>query len=259
MQGSDQQSLRPVVGKSPTDVAREWDRIAHIRHDQIASGKDLSFRHVLMPTIQRLLKGSNLKRVLDLGCGTGQLAAQLAAMSAEVTAVDASSRSIEIARQICVESANTSFFSGSVEEFADQWSGPPFTTAVANMTLMDCMDLDSFIEAVSNVLIPKGCFVATITHPFFWPSYRGYADASWFSYDQEIVIEAPFRISAEPTDYVTTHVHRPLASYLSSLAAAGFVVDSILEPYPDNETQSLYPDRWRFPRFLVFRALRTPA
>ena len=253
----DQQAPKPVVGKAPTDVAREWDAIAHLRHDQMVSGRDLSFRHVLMPTIQRLLEGSNLGRVLDLGCGTGQLTARLAAMSAEVIAVDASLRSIEFARIICAESVNTSFIVASVEEFADQWRGPMFTTAVANMTLMDCMDLDSFIEAVSKVLVPKGRFVATITHPFFWPSYRGYADASWFSYEQEIVIEAPFGISAEPTNYVTTHVHRPLTSYMSSLAAAGFVVDSILEPYPDNETQSLYPDPWRFPRFLVFRALRT--
>lgn len=256
MQDSDQESLRPVVGKSQTDVAREWDSIAYIRNDQIASGKDLSFRHVLMPAIQMLLEGSNLKRVVDLGCGTGQLAARLAAISAEVTAVDASPRSIEIARETCAGSINTSFFTGRVEEFVGQWSGLPFTTAVANMALMDCMDLDSFIGAVSGVLVPEGRFIATITHPFFWPSYRGYANANWFSYDQEIVIEAPFRISTESTEYVTTHVHRPLASYLSSLAAAGFVVDSILEPYPDNEAQCLYPDPWRFPRFLVFRALR---
>ena len=258
MSDIDRQSPRPVVGKSLTDIAHEWDQIAEIRHDQIASGKDLSFRYVLLPAVQALLKGCSLKRVLDLGCGTGQLAVELASMSGSVTAVDASARSIEIAKETSANSANVSFFLGSAEQFAEQWSGPLFTTAVANMTLMDCLDLDSFIQAVSRMIGPNGRFVATITHPCFWPYYHGYADEVWFSYEKEIVIESYFRISAELTKHVTTHVHRPLSSYISSLSRVGFVVDSILEPYPDNKTQSLYPERWRFPRFLVFRALMNP-
>ena len=255
--GSNRNSPRPVVGKSLADIAHEWDQLAYIRRDQIASGKDLSFRYVLLPAIRELLKGCSLKRVLDLGCGTGYLSSELAAISGEVTAVDVSSRSIEIAREACADSLNASFFLGSAEEFADQWSGPSFNTAVANMTLMDCLDLDSFILAVSRMITTDGCLVATITHPYFWPYYRGYADEGWFSYDQEIVIESPFRISTELTSHLTTHVHRPLASYLSSLSRAGFEVDSILEPIPDNRIQTLYRDRWKYPRFLGFRALLT--
>ena len=258
MSESDQQCPRPVVGKTRATVASEWDRIAHVRHDQMASGKDLSFRYVLTPAVKELLKGCNLQRVLDLGCGTGQLAAELAAMSTKVTAVDVSSRSIGIAKRTCSDFVNTSFFLGSVEEFADQWNDLPFTTAIANMTLMACLDLDSFIEAVSRVVVSKGHLIATITHPSFWPYYRGYANADWFNYAQETVIEAPFKISAESTEYVTTHIHRPLASYISSLFGAGFVVESILEPFPDDTTQTLYPEPWRFPRFLAFRARMAP-
>ena len=210
-----------------------------------------------MPSIQALLQGSNLERVLDVGCGTGQLTGQLARVSAKVIAVDASTHSVRIAQESHAELTNASFHVGSVEDFARRWAGPPFTTAVANMTLMACLNLHSFVEAVARLISPGGCFVASITHPWFWPYYRGYANADWFRYDREVIIEAPFRISAEATDYVTTHVHRPLVSYLNSLSEAGLIVDRVLEPYPDEGIQALYPEPWLFPRFLVLRASKT--
>ena len=251
--------VRPVAGKSLDDIGKEWDRIAHLRHKQIVSGNDLSFNYVLMPTVLELLQGCNLKKVLDLGCGSGELTRELANVSGEVIGVDLSLLNIEIAQEISAESINVSFHSGSVEEFADQWSGLGFTTVVANMTLMDCVNLDSLIEATAKLIAPKGRFVATITHPWFWPYYWGYANADWFSYHREIVLEAPFRISAEVTDYVTTHVHRPLSIYQNTLARAGFLIDQILEPYPDEEVHSLYAERWSFPRFLAFRASKVLA
>ena len=246
--------VKPAAGKSLDDIGKEWDQIAHLRHKQIASGKDLSSKYILAPAVQELLQGCNLKRVLDLGCGTGELTRELAKVSTAIAGVDLSSLSIDIAQETCAEATNISFHRGSVEVFASQWAGPRFTTVVANMTLMDCLNLDSFVEAAAKLITPKGRFIATITHPWFWPYYWGYANADWFSYHREIVLEAPFRISAEVTDYVTTHVHRPLSSYLNSLSQAGFLVNQILEPHPDEEIQALYPERWEFPRFLAFRA-----
>ena len=249
---------RPVAGKSLDLVSAEWDRIAQQRHKQITQGKDLSFNYVLKPTVLKLLQGCDLSSVLDLGCGTGELTREIARISGQVSGVDFSPLSIEIAEETCSGLSNIKFFASAVENFAEHWDGPQFHTAIANMTLMTCVDLDSFVNAAAGLVVPHGHFVATITHPWFWPAYWGYAEADWFDYFREIVIEAPFKISAENTDCVTTHVHRSLSAYQNTLARAGFLTDQVLEPYPDEDVHSLYPERWRFPRFLAFRASRNP-
>ena len=244
MPASKEPFARPASYKFSVAIAAEWDRIAHVRHKQIDGGNDLSFSHILMPTVLDLLQGCDLNRIIDLGCGTGELTRELALVSGKVSGVDLSPLSIEIAEETCTGSPNISFRAGAVEDFARHWTGPRFTTAVANMTLMTCLDLDSFVKAAGKLVAPEGHLIATITHPWFWPSYWGYDNADWFSYHQEVVVEAPFRISAEATDYVTTHVHRPLSTYMNCLARQGFRVHRILEPYPNEEIQALYPERW---------------
>lgn len=255
----DDLSIRRIQSKSPGVIAAEWDRIANVRHKQIDGGNDLSFSHVLMPTVLDFLQGCDLNRVIDLGCGTGELTGELARVSGEVAGVDLSPLSIEIAEETCCGTSNITFHAATIEGFAKHWTGQRFTTAVANMALMTCLDLDSFVRAAAKLVAPKGHLISTITHPWFWPSYWGYDNAEWFDYHREIVIEAPFRISSEETEYITTHVHRPLSVYLNALARQGFLVDRILEPYPNEDIQDLYPERWKFPRFLAFRSsLFTP-
>ena len=247
-------AVKRITGKAGPDLRSEWDRIASKRHRQIASGLDVSFSYVLLPLFQELMGNCELESVLDLGCGTGELTKEIASLSTRVTGIDPSPESIAIARTTCAESLNVSFYVGTVEEFADSRSESRFTTAVSNMVLMDCLNLDSVLSAVASVLGINASFIATITHPWFWPQYWAYADAPWFIYQNETILEATFRISGEVTDCVTTHVHRPLSQYLGSFSRAGFRVDQILEPFPCEGVHKLYAEQWKYPRFMVFVA-----
>lgn len=249
--------IKPSTSKTLADIVNEWDQIASIRQRQLANGEDLSFTHVLTPSVLGLLQGCNLNEVIDLGCGTGELTGQIATEASSVVGVDISSTSIAIARANCSGSTNVRFYHDSVEDFARKWTGPPFTTAVASMTLMDCLNLIPFVEAIASLMDNQGSFVATITHPWFWPFYWGYHNADWFNYHQEVVLEGPFRTSSEVTDRITTHVHRPLSSYIEALSQVGLVVDRIIEPFPSECIQDLFSERWQFPRFLALRAQKT--
>ena len=175
MLASKESYARPAMGKSSDQIALEWDRIAHVRHMQIVTGRDISFNYVLKPTVMELIQGCDLKSVLDLGNGTGELTRELAKVSNEVVGVDFSSRSLAIAQGVCSDAANVSLILDSVENFANEWTGPRFSTLVANMTLMDCLNLDSLMESAATLVTSGGRLVVTLTHPWFWPYYWGYA------------------------------------------------------------------------------------
>ena len=254
MQDNELLAIKRINGKTAWDIQTEWDRIASKRHRQIASGADVSFSHVLLPIFEELMGNCELESVLDLGCGTGELTKVVASLSKLVTGIDPSPESVAIARKMCADCLNVSFYVSTAEEFADRRSEGRFTTAVSNMVLMDCLNLDSVLSAAASVLDVNASFIATITHPWFWPQYWAYADAPWFIYQNETILEATFRISGEVTDCVTTHVHRPLSQYLKSFSRAGFRVNQILEPFPCEEVHRLYAEQWKYPRFMVFVA-----
>jgi SAM-dependent methyltransferase len=245
--------IRPCSPKSHADLIPEWDRLAEQRHAQIASGEDLSFEYVVAPTTWRLLENTDLTVVLDIGSGTGDFTVRLARVAARVIAVEPSRASVAVARKVCESTQNIRFFERALEEAVNSIDERPITTAVAVMTLMTAPDLHQLAKALSVLLQTGGRFVATITHPWFWPKYWGYEQEPWFHYQVETFIEAPFVISKKRTEHRTTHVHRPLEQYIGIFENEGFRLDTLAEPIPAPEVQALYPRPWQFPRFLGLR------
>jgi 2-polyprenyl-3-methyl-5-hydroxy-6-metoxy-1,4-benzoquinol methylase len=193
--------------------------------------------------------------VIDVGCGVGFTTKKVASKAKSLLAIDLSNKCIEIAQSNCKKYKNVDFKNISIEKYAKDTTSPRFTLAIANMTLMTSLNLDSFIKSIHKILVPGGKFVATITHPCFWPIYRGYSTADWFDYTKEIIIEAPFWITNEHTKYKTTHVHRPLEMYYSAFKKNLFIVESFCEPMPDNEILKKYSQIWLSPHFAAFRCI----
>jgi SAM-dependent methyltransferase len=239
--------------KSYSELNREWDRLAKERHRQIASGEDLSFEHVVVPTIWHLFEGSDRAVVLDIGSGTGDFTARLARVARRVIAVEPSQVSMALARGVCSTAQNVRFVEASLEEATSSLDEGSVTAAVAVMTLMTVPDLRGFAKSLATLLQTGARFVATLTHPWFWPRYWGYEKEPWFRYEVETFVEAPFVISRCRTDIRTTHIHRPLAQYMSVFAEEGFQLNALTEPMPAAEVQALYPAPWQFPRFMGLR------
>jgi SAM-dependent methyltransferase len=239
--------------KKQADMALEWDDLAEERHRQIASGEDLSFKHVLVPTTLRLLERSDTTVVLDIGSGTGHFTARLARVAKKVIGVEPSRVSVAVARTTCFDAGNVRLVQASLEEAVSSLQEENATAAVAVMTLMTTPDLKGFASALSGLLRNGAKFVATLSHPWFWPRYWGYETAEWFSYGAEIFIEAPFVISKHRTDIRTTHIHRPLEQYMAVFADVGFKLEALVEPMPTAQIEALYPRPWQFPRFISLR------
>lgn len=202
--------MRRVWNKSQDQIAHEWDSIAEMRSKQIRTGQDVSYEHVLTPTILEMIRGCDLSSVVDVGCGCGFLTAKLAGTAKTITGIDISANSIRLAKAHCHEYANIEFVEGAIEELANDGAQSLFSLAVANMSLMATLRLDPALNSISRLVRPGGHLAFTITHPCFWPQYWKYSK-EWFRYDQEVVIEAPFHISLDQMDvFTTTHVHRPI-------------------------------------------------
>lgn len=247
----------PSAPKTRQALANEWDSIARERDRQISAGEDLSFDLVLVPTMFDLLADADKSFILDIGAGTGHFTAKLAQFADRVIAVEPSLRSLELARANCKSYSTVEFVGGTLEEAADTLRPKAITTAVASMTLMTAPDLHAFARTLATILPVGGRFLATFTHPWFWPKYWGYDTAPWFNYSREIFVEAPFRISQRTTEIKTTHIHRPLTSYIDAFGLAGFDVERLVEPLPSLSVQSLYPTPWFYPRFMGLRWVRS--
>src|SRR5213083_3509867 len=76
---------------------RSWDDIAD---DWVSHADTNDYRnHYLMPRMLAMLGDVAGKTILDLGCGEGGYARELARRGARVTGVDGSERLIEVARE----------------------------------------------------------------------------------------------------------------------------------------------------------------
>jgi SAM-dependent methyltransferase len=242
-------SFRAVDKKTVGSVVAEWDALAPVRYEQITSGRDVTYCRILIPNIIRLITPLKPKAILDAGCGVGLLAEHLRALAPQVVGIDPSAKGIAIAQANCKE--DIEFLQLTMEAYAEK-THQSFDVVIANMVLMDVLDLSSFLNAVSKVLRPNGALIFSCTHPWFWPSYYGYGSASWFQYDREIVIESPFRISADSECVlVSTHVHRSLEIYVSAFQAAGLFLKVLREPMPSPEINTLYPQPWKYPRYII--------
>jgi SAM-dependent methyltransferase len=250
-------SIHPCSAKTLADVTHEWDQLAEERHRQIASGEDISFHHVVVPTVRRLLDGSDTSVVLDIGSGTGDFTLLLAQYAGTVIAIEPSMKSMAIARKTASGTPNIRYAETSLESAINFSGAESATAAVAVMTLMAVPDLKGFAGALRQILPRHARFVAVLTHPWFWPYYWDYHSESWFHYERETFIEAPFVISNCSSEFRTTHIHRPLETYIKTFAEQGFRLDALEEPMPSPDVQTLYPKPWKYPRFLGLRWQRT--
>jgi predicted TPR repeat methyltransferase len=249
--------MRRVWNKTQDQIACEWDSIAAMRSEQIRTGKDISYEHVLTPAVLRLTEGCDYSTVLDVGCGCGLLTAKLAGRAKSITGIDISATSIRLARHHCHDYTNITFLDGAIEDLTSDGERNLFSLAVANMSLMAILKLDAALGSLSQLVRPGGHLAFTITHPCFWPQYWKY-EKEWFRYQEECVIEAPFHISLDTTDrFVTTHIHRPLERYVSELTKAKFHICRVIEPMPPPEIELMYPQPWTYPRFLAVLCVRT--
>ncbi len=195
-------------------------------------------------------------RTLDLGCGEGRLARDLAARGYDLVAVDASPTLAAAAREVAPELE---------VHVADAAALPlpdaSFELVVAFMSLQDVDDLEGAVHEAARVLVTGGRLCLAVVHPLN-------SAGRWAGEepDSPLVVEGSYLAVSRYADEIERDglamtfesVHRPLEAYAEALANAGLLVERLREPpVPEHGITVERSRRWqRIPLFLHVRALK---
>jgi 2-polyprenyl-3-methyl-5-hydroxy-6-metoxy-1,4-benzoquinol methylase len=227
--------------------------------ERFGSGWTKAMEH---PSFMALLPDMAGLRVLDLGCGAGQLAFHLAeAGAAEVIGVDLSERMLEVARSERAHPRVT-YHRDAIEAVGF----PPdrFELVVSSLALHYVEDYPTLVRRIARWLTPGGVLVYSTEHPVY--TARDPEDG-WVLDDEGKRLHWALDDYAEEglreyRWYVESvrKYHRTIATLLNGLIDAGLTIERVLEPVPDAATLQRPPefiDERRRPPFLLVRARKT--
>jgi SAM-dependent methyltransferase len=195
-------------------------------------------------------------RTLDLGCGEGRLARDLAAGGHDVVGVDASPTMIAAARD-AAPAMELHVADAAALPLADE----SFELVVAFMSLQDVDDLEGAVLEAARVLRRGGRFCMAIVHPVNSAGMFEGADP-----DARFVIEGSYldtsryvdELAREGLEMTFVSAHRPLQAFTDALADAGLLIERLREvAFPERAIAHERSRRWqRMPLFLHLRALK---
>lgn len=133
------------------------------RLDAIADGYDGNdlhnyFSDRMLRLYQENLPGRRLRRVLELGTGTGLLAAKLPASATAVTGIE---RSPAMLAQARARNVYHSLVEGDLPQVLETIEGP-FETILASCVLYYFADLRPFFRQAARLLEPDGAFLFSV-------------------------------------------------------------------------------------------------
>ena len=207
------------------------------------------------PAFFRLLPPPG-RRTLDLGCGEGRVARDLAMRGHRVTGIDAAPTLVRLARE--ADPAGEYLLADAA---ALPFEDAAFDLVVAFNSLMDRQDLAGAVRESARVLEPGGRLCVCVVHPLLEAGrFESEAvdapfviEGSYFGRRPTVVTEERDGLTMTFRGYATA-----LEPYALALEEAGFLVEAIREPVPSAEVVEERP-RWararRVPTFLQLRAV----
>ena len=151
------------------DVRAAWDTNADFWNERMGEGN--SFHNTLVrPTQEKLLALQPGEEVLDIACGNGHFARQMAAFGARITGIDIAPRQIENAIAASTTYGDQLKFivaDATDETMLAQFAARRFDAISCGMAIMDMAEIEPLASTVAKLLKPGGRFVFTVMHPAF--------------------------------------------------------------------------------------------
>lgn len=238
-------------------MAGEWEVHAAWWQEHFTDGADPEYEELILPLAAEHLAGAT--RVLDIGCGEGQVARRVAAGGARVVGVDPTAGQL---RAAAARGGGVRYVRSGAE--ALPLGDATFDAVVICLTLEHLDPFEPAIAEVARVLAPGGRFLCFLNHPLLQAPGSGWID-------DQILEEQYWRVGPYlPDDTAMEEVapgvrlpfmHRPLSRYINVMADCGLLLDHMDEPPPPPGFLAQAPeygDAASIPRLLVLRARVQP-
>lgn len=186
------------------------------------------------PAVLGLVGDVRGRRILDAGCGSGPLAAELVARGADVVGFDGSPAMIDLARRRLGSTVPL-----TVHDLAEPlpYEDESFDVVVASLVLHYLEDWDAPLAEVRRVLRPGGRLVASVNHPF-----AQVLNAPEDDYFRTRLYSEDVELNGQTTEL--TFWHRPLREVVRAVTGAGLDLRVLDEPGPSTDTPpELMPPR----------------
>ena len=235
-----------------SDQEFSYDSIA----DAYAAQVDESAYNALYerPAMLGLLPPVDGKRILEAGCGAGWYTEQLLARGARVTAIDGSAAMVEHARRRIAALApevreRAAVRVADLREPLDFVADASCDGVVSALVMHYMRDWGPALAEFRRVLAPGGWLLFSTHHPAV-DAARLPEGGDYFEVVQE---EDEWKRVGTVRFY-----RRPLTAIGDALAGAGFGIERIVEPRPDEVFRRARPDVYaqliRQPEFILFLA-----
>ncbi|HVT88309.1 MAG TPA: methyltransferase domain-containing protein [Tepidisphaeraceae bacterium] len=251
-----------------------WNRIARWWDNEIGEGNDFQ-KTLIMPATDRLLEPKPGQTILDIACGNGNYARQMAQTGACVIACDFSDEFLQCARQRTrPEHGRIEYVRIDATDSAQLLSlgESRFDSAVSSMALMDMPTIEPLFSSLKKLLKPSGRFVFSLPHPCF-NSNQSKMTAELINESGQTeqrfgvaihkYLNVPPNLSSGIINQPEPHpiFHRPLSEIFKTCFDHGFVIDGLEEPAFPEISSSKNTFSWmrrpQIPPAIVIRATRT--
>ena len=239
-----------------TDGESLWERHAAWWQKHFTDGADPEYEEQILPLVADRLASAH--RILDVGCGEGQVSRWLARPGVDVVGVDPTSSQVRAANE---RDPRIGYAQARAEQLP--FAAGSFDALVICLALEHVGPFESAIREVARVLAPDGRFLLLLVHPILqapgsgWLVADGTGETFWKvgSY-----LEDDFSVDEVAPGINLPFAHRALSRYVHAMGTAGLFIDDMVEPVPPADVLVAtggFEEASSIPRFMLLSARRS--